>query len=125
MSEKKTAKFVLNDPSAGPFSIRVAPDSGEVDENGRPLKDGKVTITADEPFEAKDITRKVKVNQRQPDGTYQEVEIDRTIDVAARLRQHPARVSEMKDETAKRRDAAKAEVAKAEADARTSGRKGR
>jgi hypothetical protein len=95
---KKTAKFVLNDPSAGPFSIRVAPDSGEMDDEGNVKKDGKVTITADEPFEASEMTRKVKINQRQPDGSYQETEIDRTIDVAARLRQYvPGRLSEVKD----------------------------
>ena len=122
--EKKTAKFVLNDPAAGPFSVRVAPDSGEVDDEGRPVKDGKVTIKADEPFEASEMKRTVRVNVRQPDGSYKEEDIERTIDVAARLRQYVGtRLSEVTDPNSRR---AKAAAAKAEADeaARTS-RKGR
>lgn len=94
MTDNKSAKFLSND---GEFSFRVAPDSGELDENGKPKKDGKLTFTPHEPTTVSEITRKVRVNVRQPDGSYKEEEVERTIDAVARARQYvPTRLSEVK-----------------------------
>ena len=95
MAEKK-ARFISNE---GTFSVRVAPDSGELDKDGKPIKDGKITFTANEPTEVGEIKRMVTVNQRQPDGSYIETQIERTIDVADRIRKGyvPHRVSEIRD----------------------------
>ena len=93
MADKKTAKFISNE---GNFAVRVAPDSGEADKDGKPLKDGKLFFNPHEPTEVGEIKRTVTVNVRQPDGSYKEEQIERTIDAADRIRKAyvPQRLTE-------------------------------